>query len=131
MRFLAYLLVPLIVFLPGCGALAAQRLDALSSDIKEVRKHEEVAREQADANKDGKLSGMEIVTYLGLLAAGAETLRRKLKSLDAKHEASAEDRERLEARIDWEREKRKDAEVAGLKAMIQSEDERLRKERGA
>ncbi len=129
-RILAFLLIPFIVVLPGCGAIAQwqqngkldkvdQKLGEVVEGLQEVREVQAKAREQADVDKDGVLSGTELVTYGGLLAAGmAELARRKFKALDARHSESKHHRMELEARVEHEREKRKDAEVAALKALL-------------
>lgn len=104
-KLLAFALVPLIIVLPGCGALALQRqndqLGEVVESLNQLRKEEAAAREKADANHDGKLTGSELLTYGGLLAAaaGGEIARRKAKALDARHEESAEHRNALEEQV--------------------------------
>lgn len=140
-----YFLCAAIAVLPGCGALEALRqgpkndqfdseisklrdgVQQLSNTVEEVRVVQKQARQQADADGDGKLSGTELLTYGGLVAAGlGELARRKLKALDAKHAESAAHREELEARVEHEREKRKDAYVADLEAQVEALKARLK-----
>lgn len=122
-RILAFVLIPFIVLLPGCGALNAWqqngkldkvdeklgKVDEVLGDVAEglteIRKVQAEAREKADVDKDGVLSGTELLTYGGLLTAGmAELARRKFKAVDGK--------------VEHEREKRKDAEVAMLRELL-------------
>lgn len=136
----------LLLLLPSCGALAAlQQKEDLSGFRKEVDDRltkvvdgvvsvkEEVskgleeldqtwtaAHEQADVNKDGKVDGGYEQLLLLLLGGGGvlEFGRRKLKALESRHEESKSHREELEARIEHEREKRKDGQVAALEAQL-------------
>lgn len=145
-RILACLSFCLLLTLPSCGALAAlQQRDAVgglreevfaglskveagvavvrkevTEGLDELEKTWTAAHEQADVNKDGKIEGSYEQLLLLLLGGGglAEAARRKLKNLEGKHEASKADREELKARIEHEREKRKDAQVAALEAQI-------------
>lgn len=93
-----------------------EKLDAVRGEvvgsIDELAKKDEQNRKQADLDGDGVIAGMDEKTlYLLLSLAGvAEMGRRKLKGQDAKLAEA-------EARIEWEREKRKDAEVARLKEL--------------
>jgi hypothetical protein len=126
-RVLTLLLIPFVIVLPGCGALAQwqqngkldqvdQKLGEVAEGITEVRKVQAEAREKADVDKDGVLSGTELLTYGGLLTAGmAELARRKFKALGSKVEESVAE---VDARVDHEREKRKDLEVATLRAEL-------------
>lgn len=118
-RFLAFLLVPIIIVLPGCGALAQwqqngkldqvdQKLGQVAEGLVEIRKVQAEARAKADTDGDGALSPTEMVTYGGLLTAGmAELARRKFKSIQGQVEEA-------NARVDHERAKRKAAEEAEL-----------------
>lgn len=132
-RFLAIVLVPLIVVLPGCGALAAfaqnakldqvdQKLGEVAEGIQEVREIQSKAREQADVDKDGVLSGTELLTYGGLVTAGlAEMTRRKFKKNGEEKKQELDSRlADLEGMIEHERSKRKaleEAEIARLKSL--------------
>lgn len=141
-----YLLLCLLFLLPSCGALSAlQQRDGVSDLRKEVNDglqkvadgvsvvQKEVAEgleeldktwtqahEQADVNKDGKIDGGYEQLLLLLLGGGGllEFGRRKLKALEGRHEESRAHREELEARIEHEREKRKDGQVASLEAQL-------------
>lgn len=134
-----FLLIPLLLLLTSCGAMQAmlqgrqdlgdlsQKVDGLFGKVDEkldevrgevvgavdeLAKKDEANRKQADLNGDGKILGMEeqtLYTLLTLLGA-AEVTRRKLKGQDVKLAEA-------EAKIEWEREKRKDAEVARLKEL--------------
>lgn len=118
-RFLAFLLVPFIILLPGCGALAQlqqngkldqvdQTLGQVAEGLSELRKVQAEARAKADVDGDGVLSSTEMLTYGGLLTAGVgELARRKFKSLQGQVEEA-------NARVDHERAKRKAAEEAEM-----------------
>ena len=105
-RFLAFALIPVIVVLPGCGALALQsqneKLGQVIETLNEIRQVEASARKQADVDGDGKLSVTEMVAYGGLVAAGLTELARRKQgaTLASKHEASAEDRNELWAKLE-------------------------------
>lgn len=157
-RYLALLLFPLLLILPSCGALAAlQQRDGVSDLRKEFNDRSDkildqvgsvrdeigqgleeleqtwtAAHEQADVNKDGKVEG-GYEQLLLLLAGGGGLLefgRRKLKALDSKHEESKNHRLELEARIEHEREKRKDGQVAALEAQLALLREQMAKAKG-
>lgn len=145
-RLLAFLLFPLLLILPSCGALASlQQRDGVSDlrkeftersdkvldrvekvrdeigkDLDDLSQTWDSAHQQADVNKDGKIEGGYEQLMLLLLGGGgaAEMLRRKLKALEGKHDESAEHRAELEARIEHEREKRKDSELAALQEQL-------------
>lgn len=131
----------LLLLLPSCGALAAlqqgrsvsevgdrlgndltefqervnEGFDEVRDTMAELQEKYEATKQQADLNKDGEVKGWDEQLMWILLGGGglAEMLRRKLKSQDQKHEVA-------NARIDHEREKRKDAEVALLKAQLEA-----------
>jgi hypothetical protein len=100
-----FLVLPVLFLLTSCGALAALQsksgIDELRQELRAADAAEKRAREQADSNKDGKLTGSELLTYGGLLAAaaGAEMGRRKAKALDGKHKESAEHRDELDSKV--------------------------------
>jgi len=101
----SFLALSFLFVLTSCGALAALQsrsgIDELRQELRAADKKEQEARDKADVNHDGKLTGSELLTYAGLLAAaaGAEIGRRKAKALDGKHKESAEHRDELDSKV--------------------------------
>ena len=112
-------LLLMFLVLPSCGLMqglqTAGELSKIRAEVQDIAKDVDVvlsdAEKAADINKNGKVDGGYEQLLLLLLGCGGlfEVGRRKLKGQEAKN---AE----LTARIEHERERRKDAEVNALRS---------------